>query len=324
MTSHEISEKNPPSSPQSSASPASGAAAPSPPEQPGGVGRAAKNTQAAQPPVWFVTGASKGLGLVLVQKLLAAGHRVAATSRSLVELTAKLGPATASFLPLQLDLGDEPAAAAAAAAARSRFGRLDVVVNNAGYGQFGAVEEVSDAEARRNFDVNIFGVLNVLRATLPYLRAQRSGHVFNISSIGGYTGAFSGWGIYCATKFALAGLTESLHADLQPHGVHVTLVYPGYFRTEFLASSSMAMPARPLDVYQTARASAALHTGEINGHQPGDPAKLADALLHAQQLAAPPLHLFLGSDAVGMAERKQAEVRRDLDAHRAISVATDY
>lgn len=285
---------------------------------------APKNTQPSRSAVWFVTGASKGLGLVLVQKLLAAGHRVAATSRSLADLTEKLGPATPSFLPLQLDLADEAANAGAAAAAHAHFGRLDVVVNNAGYGQLGAVEEVSDGEARRNFEVNIFGVLNVLRATLPYLREQRSGHVFNISSIGGYTGAFAGWGIYCATKFALAGLSESLHADLAPHGVHVTLVYPGYFRTEFLASSSLALPARPLDAYQAARASAALHTGEIHGNQPGDPAKLADALIAAHQLAAPPLHLFLGSDAVSMAERKQAEVQRDLTAQRALSVSTDY
>lgn len=274
--------------------------------------------------VWFITGASKGIGLVVVKKLLAAGHRVAATSRSLPELTEKLGPATASFLPLQLDLGDERSAERAIAATREHFGALDVLVNNAGYGQLGTVEEVSDAEARRNFDVNVFGVLNVLRAALPHLRDQRRGHVFNISSIGGYVGAFSGFGVYCATKFALAGLTEALHADLQPFGVHVTLVYPGYFRTDFLSQGSIGRPAHPIAAYEAARASELLHVKDINGNQPGDPEKLAAALLRAAELPAPPLHLFLGSDAVATAETKLAQVQQDLAAQRALSVSTDY
>lgn len=274
--------------------------------------------------IWFVTGASKGLGLVIAQKLLAAGYRVAATSRSEADLVAQLGPASDRLLPLQLHLGDEAAVAAGIAKVRAHFGGLDVVVNNAGYGQLGTVEEVTDAEARKNFDVNVFGVLNVLRAALPYLRAQRSGHVFNISSIGGYTGDFSGWGIYCATKFALSGLTEGLRADLKPFGVDVTLVYPGYFRTEFLSSGSVGKPSRPIAAYQAARDSERAHLDEINHHQPGDPDKLAEALIAAYQLAAPPLHLFLGSDAVSVAEAKQAQVAADLTAHRALSVGTDY
>lgn len=280
--------------------------------------------QTKQDTVWFVTGASKGLGLVLARKLLAAGHRVAATSRSEADLVAQLGPASARFLPLPLDLGDEAAVAAAVARARAHLGGLDVVVNNAGYGQLGTVEEVTDAEARQNFDVNVFGALNVLRAALPHLRAQRSGHVFNISSIGGYTADFAGWGIYCATKFALSGLTESLRAELKPFGVAVTLVYPGYFRTEFLSSGSVGKPSRPIADYQAARASERAHLDEIHQHQPGDPEKLADALLFAHQLAAPPLHLFLGSDAVSVAEAKQAQVAAELSAHRALSVSTDY
>ncbi len=274
--------------------------------------------------VWFVTGASKGLGLVIAKKLLASGYRVAATSRSLADLTAKLGAASESFLPLELDLGSEPSARRATAATLAHFGRLDVIVNNAGYGQIGTIEEVSDEEARRNFDVNVFGVLNVLRAALPTLREQRSGHVFNISSVGGFSGGFSGFGIYCATKFAVAGLTESLQADLAPFGVHVTLVYPGYFRTEFLASGSIHRPANPIAAYELARGSEEKHVQEINGNQPGDPEKLADALLRAHQLDAPPLHLFLGSDAHARAEAKQVQLSKDLTTHRALSLSTDF
>ena len=281
-------------------------------------------TNGSHSPIWFITGASKGLGLVAVKKVLAAGHRVAATSRSLTELTEKLGPATGSFLPLQLDLGDQASAERAIAATRAHFGGLDVIVNNAGYGQVGTVEEVTDDEARRNFDVNVFGVLNVLRAALPHLRAQRSGHVFNISSIAGFVGSFSGFGIYCATKFALSGLTESLHADLQPFGVHVTLAYPGYFRTEFLAAGSIGRPSHPIAAYEAARASEAAHIDTINGNQPGDPEKLAEALIRATQLPAPPLHLFLGSDAVEIAENKLAGVQKELSEQRALSVSTNY
>jgi NAD(P)-dependent dehydrogenase (short-subunit alcohol dehydrogenase family) len=275
-------------------------------------------------PVWFVTGASQGLGLALARELLAAGHRVAATSRSLVDLTRELGVATDRLLPLQVDLVNEASVTAAAQAALRQFGDLHVVVNNAGYGQFGTAEEVTDAEARRNFDVNVFGALNVLRATLPHLRDRRAGHVFNISSVGGYVGGFSGWGVYCSTKFALAGLTESLHADLAPFGVRTTLVYPGYFRTAFLSQGSMGQPSRPIAAYAAARASHAQHTDQIAGHQPGDPVKAARALIAVHGQPSPPLHLFLGSDAVAMAERKLAEVQADLAAARALSVGTDY
>lgn len=274
--------------------------------------------------VWFVTGASKGLGLVLVRELLARGYRVAATSRSVAELTRRGGPASEQFLPLEVELTREQSVTDAVAASLKHFGRLDVVVNNAGYGQLGTVEEVTDDEARRNYDVNVFGTLNVLRAALPRLREQRSGHVFNISSIGGLVGGFSGWGIYCSTKFAVAGLTEALHADLAPFGVKVTLVYPGYFRTDFLTSDSVSRPAQPIEAYATARASEAQHLEHINGAQPGDPAKAARALIEVALRPSAPLHLLLGSDAVGMAETKLAQVRTELDALRPVSVSTDF
>jgi len=275
--------------------------------------------------VWFVTGASKGIGLVLVKQLLKRGYRVAATSRSVSDLTEPLGTKSDSFLPLELELSDEGAVARAIRATHEHFGSLQVVVNNAGYGQFGTVEETSDEEARRNFDVNVFGVLNVLRAALPLLREQGAGHVFNVSSIGGYVGAFSGWGIYCATKFALSGLTEALHADLSPFGVKVTLVYPGYFRTSFLNASSMVQPKHPIAAYEAARASQQQHEQAINGNQPGDPERLSQVLIDVYERGGEaPLHLFLGSDAVSLAEAKQAQVQRAIAEQRPISVSTDF
>jgi NAD(P)-dependent dehydrogenase (short-subunit alcohol dehydrogenase family) len=271
-----------------------------------------------------VTGASKGLGLVLVRELLSRGYRVAATSRNLDELERRVGPASAQFLPLRVELTDETSACSAVAATKAHFGALDVVVNNAGYGQMGTVEEVTDSEARRNYEVNVFGTLNVLRAALPELRSQGSGHVFNVSSIGGLVGGFSGWGVYCSTKFAVAGLTEALHADLAPFGIKVTLVYPGYFRTEFLTSDSVARPSRPIDAYAAARASEAKHVHEINGSQPGDPVKAARALIDVFELPTAPLHLLLGSDAVSMAEAKLRQVHGDLEQLRSVSVSTDF
>jgi NAD(P)-dependent dehydrogenase (short-subunit alcohol dehydrogenase family) len=223
-----------------------------------------------------------------------------------------------------MEVTDEASVRAAVGATLSHFGALDVVVNNAGYGQLGTPEEASDAEARRNYDVNVFGVLNVLRASLPHLREQRSGHVFNIASIGGLVGGFTGWSIYCSTKFALAGITESLRADVSPFGVNVTLVYPGYFRTEFLTSGSLRLPERPNPAYEGARASEQAHTTQINGQQAGDPEKAARAMLDVYERPTPPLHLFLGSDAVKMAEQKLRELQTDLDANRALSVGTDF
>ena len=202
---------------------------------------------------------------------------------------------------------------------------MDVVVNNAGYGQFGAVAEVSDAEARANFDINVFGVLNVLRATLPQLRKQRAGHIFNLSSIAGLTGGFPGFGVYCATKFAVAGLSEGLQADLAGLGVNVTCVYPGYFRTEFLAAGSPAQPATPIPDYEAAHNLVTTHlTGGIHGNQLGDPEKLAEVLMTVAKQDNPPLHLVLGSDALGLAEKKVETFSQALAANRALSLSTDF
>lgn len=272
--------------------------------------------------VWFITGASKGLGLELAKKLLAEGFKVAATSRNEASLINKLGNASEKFLPLEMDLLNEKSVQNAISKSVSHFNTIDVLVNNAGYGLLGALEELTDAESRKNFEVNVFGLLNVIRNTMPILRANQSGHIFNISSVGGYFGEFPGWGIYCSTKFAVAGLTESLAAEIKPFGIHATIVYPGYFRTDFLKDSSLLLPENPIADYKEVRQSENAHKGDINENQPGDPIKLAEALIKVSQDQNPPLHLFLGEDAFNMANQKIASVQSELGKWKEVSVST--
>lgn len=274
--------------------------------------------------VWFVTGASKGLGLVLVQRLLKEGHKVVATSRSRSSLQKAISAENENFLPLKVNLSDESNLKEAVTRSLKKFDRIDVLVNNAGYGQIGALEEVSDQESRENFEVNVFGLLNVTRAIAPVMRAQRSGHIFNISSIGGLFGSFPGWGIYCATKFAVSGITEGLRLDMQEFGVNVTLVYPGYFRTNFLQSDSVKGPRTPIDAYAEAKKSRELHANTINGNQTGDPEKAAKVMIDMTTQQDPPLHLFLGSDAVKMAKVKLSNVEADLARWKEVSESTDF
>jgi len=273
--------------------------------------------------VWFVTGASKGLGLTLVKKLLSKGNRVAATSRSVNDLSKAVGD-NDNFLPLSVDLMSEESVETAVNKTISKFGQVDVVVNNAGYGMIGALEELSDQESRENFDVNVFGSLNVIRKLLPQMRKQQSGHIFNISSIGGFSGNFPGFGIYCATKFAVAGFTESLAAEVKSFGIKATVVEPGYFRTEFLTSGSLAVPTNPIDAYKDVRDSQTAHQNDINNQQPGDPAKGCDVIIAAAESEHPPLHLFLGPDAYHVANLKIADVQQDMETWKALATATNF
>ena len=272
--------------------------------------------------VWLITGASGGLGLTLTQTLLREGYRVAATSRKRDALIELMGDASADFLPLAMDVTDESSVAAGIEAAVAHFSRLDVVVNNAGYGQIGALEELTDREVRREFDVNVFGLMNVIRRAMPVFRKQRSGLFYNISSIGGYSGRFAGWGAYCASKFAVAGLTEALRAEAAAFGVKAVVVYPGYFRTGFLSKSSVATAENPIAAYIDAHASRDLHTNEIDGNQPGDPEKLAGVLIRVSKEENPALHLFIGQDAYDEAREKARIVEKDLARNEVYAVAT--
>jgi NAD(P)-dependent dehydrogenase (short-subunit alcohol dehydrogenase family) len=274
--------------------------------------------------IWFVTGASKGLGLSLVKQLLNSGYKVAATSRSLEDLTQAVGIASDNFLPLAVTIKCEHCVDEAIYKTIHQFGRIDVVVNNAGYGLTGGLEELSDQEARDNFDINVFGSLNVIRSVLPYLREQQSGHIFNVSSIGGFTGGFPGFGIYCATKFAVQGFTESLAAEIKPFGIHATIVSPGYFRTNFLMPDSLHVPKKQIEAYQTVRQSQEVHQNSINGNQPGDPEKAVAAIIQIAETQNPPLHLFLGQDAYDLAYQKIELVKQDLESWKTLSTSTGF
>ncbi|MET8767226.1 oxidoreductase [Streptomyces sp. NPDC004658] len=271
--------------------------------------------------VWFVTGASRGLGRAVVEAAVSAGEQVVAAVRAPDAVT---GLASDQVLVVPLDVRDEAQAAAAVEAAVARFGRIDVLVNNAGYGLLGPVEETSDEEARALFDVNFFGLLNVTRQVLPVLRRQGSGRVVNISSVGGFT-ALPGSGVYAATKFAVEAVTESLAAELAGSGVSAHVVEPGAFRTDFLDGSSIrTTAAEPLTAYE-----ATVHAGQpaflaASGAQPGDPAKAARAILALAATDEPPLRLQLGADSVRRVEAKLELVGRELDTWRELSLSTAY
>ncbi|SFF53034.1 NADP-dependent 3-hydroxy acid dehydrogenase YdfG [Duganella sp. CF458] len=272
--------------------------------------------------VWFITGASRGFGLLIARDALARGDSVVAAARNPQAIVDSLG-VHPKLLPVQLDVTKEAAAVVAARAAVERFGRIDVLVNNAGYGILGAVEETSAEEVRRNFETNVFGLLNVSRAVLPVMREQRSGHVINISSLGGYQ-AYSGWGVYGSTKFAVEGLSEAMALELAPLGVHVTVVEPGFFRTDFLDATSLVETTRRIEDYKDTVGAMRTFAAAANHAQPGDPAKLSQALLKLADAAQPPLRLQLGSDAVARAYTKHQQVEQELAQWKELALSTDF
>lgn len=274
--------------------------------------------------VWLVTGASKGLGLALVKKLLDSGYNVAATSRDKNVLEQAVGYSGPEFFPIEMDLINEDNVANGIEIITQYFGAIDFVVNNAGYGQAGTLEELSDEEVRTNFDVNVFGVLNVIRCVMPQLRKQQSGHIFNISSVGGFIGDFPSFGVYCATKYAVVGLSEALSAETKSLGIDTTIVYPGYFRTNFLDKGSFSLPQNPIEVYEEARQLELLHVNEINGNQAGDPKKAAEVLVEVSKQEQPPLHLFLGSDSYQYAKQKIETIQNELKTNEVLATSTDY
>jgi NAD(P)-dependent dehydrogenase (short-subunit alcohol dehydrogenase family) len=269
--------------------------------------------------VWYVTGASKGLGLALVKVLLEQGYRVAATSRYRTSLTQAVGP-DKNFLPLEVDLTSEGSIAASLKATNDHFGRIDVVVNNAGYGTGGTVEELDAEEIAQNFDINVFATIRVIQKAMPYLRAQRSGHILNISSIAGFTGA-TGWAIYAAAKASVIALSEVLAQDVESLGVKVTVIAPGAFRTSFLSAESLTLPKNTIDDYKEVRASHARYLS-MDGKQIGDPVKAAEVFIQLAESANPPVLLFLGSDAYNRAAAKSAYLCDQLETWKELSFST--
>lgn len=274
--------------------------------------------------VWYITGASKGLGLALVKKLLATGYRVAATSRDEQDLSTAVGEVNREqFLPLQVDLTNAGSIADSISKAQRFFGRLDVVVNNAGYGIGGSVEELSLEEIRANFEVNVFAMITTVHYALPDLRKQRSGHIINISSIAGFAPSGAGWSIYNSAKFAVTGFTEALALDVAELGIKASVVMPGAFRTQFLSDGSLAMPKNRIEDYRTVHATRERYDG-LNGKQAGDPVRAADALISLAENPEPPVRVFLGRDAWQRANDKIEQMRQALEQNKSMAFATDF
>jgi NAD(P)-dependent dehydrogenase (short-subunit alcohol dehydrogenase family) len=272
--------------------------------------------------VWFITGASRGFGALIAEAALAAGDAVVATARDPNTVTARLGTHE-RLLATRLDVTSEAEAHEAAGQAVRKFGRIDILVNNAGYGLLGAIEEASASETTKLFGTNVFGLLGVTRAVLPHMRRQRSGHIINISSVGGYAG-FPGWGVYGATKFAVEGISEALAGEVAPLGIKVTVVEPGFFRTDFLDESSLVRTAQHIDDYSESVGNTRAHAVNVNHGQRGDPHKLASAFIALVNAKNTPLRLPLGSDTVERIEAKNAFVAKELAEWRSVATSTDF
>jgi NAD(P)-dependent dehydrogenase (short-subunit alcohol dehydrogenase family) len=272
--------------------------------------------------VWVITGASRGLGALIAQAALDDGNAVVATGRKTAAIAERLGESPA-LLSITLDVTNEAQAKAAVDAAVKQFGRIDVLVNNAGFGLLASVEESSDAEVRRIYETNVFGLLNVTRAVLPVMRKQRSGHVINTSSIVGYQAA-PGVGVYSSTKFAVEGITEALHAELAPLGIHATMIEPGFFRTDFLDTSSLVVGKTIIGDYEQTSGKMRQLAGEINHNQPGDPARLATAMIKLVDAQTPPLRLPFGTDTLKALAEKNAYVTAETETWRELSASTDF
>ena len=274
------------------------------------------------PKTWFVTGASRGLGAEIVRAAMRGGDQVIAAARHPTAITDNLAPNADRLLPVELDVTDAAAARAAVDAAVSRFGAIDVLVNNAGYGHYGFFEESTIDDAKGQMATNLFGVLYVTWAVLPCMRAARKGRIFNLSSLGGLIGAQFG-SLYCATKFAVEGFSESLAKEVAQFGIHVTIVEPGPFRTDFLTPRSIRFGQERIADYDERRAALLAGVEERNGRQPGDPAKLAEAIVSLAETDTPPLRFIAGAVAVSTVETKLASMRAELDRWRQLSLSTD-
>jgi len=271
--------------------------------------------------VWLITGASRGLGRAFTEAVLEAGDRVVATARNPDQLADLEGRYSEKIRSVALDVTNEAQAKAAVEAAMESFGALDLLVNNAGYGYVCPVEDTPLADFRAQIDTNLFGVIIMTKAVLPYFRERRAGHIIQVTSIAGRIGP-AGRAPYAAAKFGVEGFSESLFKEIGPLGVNVTIIEPGGFRTDFAGSSTQLSEGRP--EYDSSVGAAVRFQRDYNGRQPGDPAKAAAALLHVASLSEPPLRLLLGSDSYVAAEKSGLDKIESDRNWKDLSISTDY
>ncbi len=273
-------------------------------------------------PVWFITGCSTGFGRELAQQVVARGWRAVVTARDKARVADLVDGAGDRGLALDLDVTDAGQVAAAAQAAEARFGRVDVLVNNAGYGYQASVEEGVEAEVRAQFDANVFGLFAMTRAILPGMRARRRGHVINISSVAGFVG-FPGSGYYAASKHAVEGWSDALAMEGKPLGIQVTCIEPGPFRTDWAGRSLRQTPTEIAEYADTV-GSRMQTTSGYSGQQPGDPARAASAMIAVTEQADPPRHLVLGAIGIDAVMGKLRATLAEVEAWRDVGIATDF
>lgn len=280
------------------------------------------NDNSKETPVWFITGCSTGFGYELARLVLERGWRAVVTARNLAQLDNLVRAHGDRALPLKLDVTDRAANAAAVAHAEQRFGKIDVLVNNAGYGYLAAIEEGEDAQIRAQFETNVFGLIELTKCVLPGMRAKRHGHIVNFSSIGGLV-SFAATGYYHATKYAVEGLSESLAIEGAPLGIKVTVVEPGPFRTDWAGRSIIESENVIADYAETAGVRRT-QTRDRSGSQAGDPVRGAEAVIAAVTAEHPPLHLILGASALQLAYAKLDRLRAEFDTWKDVTIGADF
>jgi NAD(P)-dependent dehydrogenase (short-subunit alcohol dehydrogenase family) len=274
--------------------------------------------------VWFITGASRGFGLDIAKVALAAGDKVVASVRRNPGQVEKALQQPANLLVVVLDVTHKDEVKEGVDKAIAKFGQIDVLVNNAGYGLLAATEEASDEEIRRQYDTNVFGLLNVTKAVLPFMRAKKSGHVINVSSVFSYGATVPGYGLYGSTKYAVEGISEGLALEVAPLGIKVTAIAPGLFSTDFLADDSSATSRTILEAYAGTVGQTRAFISQFHGNQPGDPAKLAQVVLQLANSENPPLHLPIGKDSIDGFRTSVARIAKEVDDWEAIAGSTDH
>jgi NAD(P)-dependent dehydrogenase (short-subunit alcohol dehydrogenase family) len=281
----------------------------------------ALNPHSPQKRTWLITGCSSGLGRALCQRVLERGERVVCTARDVSKLAAFVKQFPGQAIALPLDITDPENVKTTVAEAIARTGGVDVLVNNAGYGLVGALEEVDEETVKKAFDANVYGAYRLIRALLPHMRGRGSGHILNVSSMMGVVGA-PGLTFYSATKFAVEGMTEALAQEVAPFGIKVTLIEPGPFRTDFRSRSMVAAP--PMEVYAATIGRFRRTFAETDGQQPGDPMRGADAIIAVVDTENPPLRLPLGELCVQKIRQRMKQVSEELERWEKVSLATSY